>query len=102
MPCPKDGRPFCDDLCYGGGCLQMSGYSMLAQCTLCGGTIDEEIPDCGTCTCDEIDEYGDCYECGKHLLSCECGSPNTEADGSRTKAGFPCSALLDCEVKNAP
>lgn len=26
MICPKDLKPCCDDLCYGGGCLAMGGY----------------------------------------------------------------------------
>jgi hypothetical protein len=56
MICPKDDTPCCDDLCLLGGCLQMDGYPMLKVCNICGGTIDEEILDCGTCTCD-FDDY---------------------------------------------
>lgn len=60
MLCPKTGAGCCDDLCYGAGCLEMGGYAMLAICDFCGGTIDEEIPDCGTCTCNDDDAfYGD-------------------------------------------
>lgn len=51
MICPKDGSPCCDDLCHGSGCLQMEGYPMLAECDLCGGLVDEEMPECSTCTC---------------------------------------------------
>jgi hypothetical protein len=57
MICPRDGKPCCDDLCYGGGCLRMDGYPMLSVCTFCGGLIDNEIHECSTCTCD--DEYYD-------------------------------------------
>lgn len=33
---------------------------MLAVCDFCRGTIDEAIPDCGTCTCaDADDDYSD-------------------------------------------
>ncbi len=54
--CPADGRPCCDDLCHGGGCLQMGGYQMLERCQFCNGTIDTELPECSTCTCGD-DEY---------------------------------------------
>jgi hypothetical protein len=30
---------------------------MLAECDICGGTIDEEIPECSTCTCHDDDSY---------------------------------------------
>ena len=62
--CPKDGTACPDDLCHGSGCLQMNGYAMLQVCDFCGGTIDEEIPDCGTCTCD--DEWDDDVIFGPH------------------------------------
>ena len=57
--CPKDGKPCCDDLCHGSGCLRMDGYPMLEVCDHCNGIIDEEMPDCGTCTCcdDDCDFY---------------------------------------------
>ena len=66
MRCPKDGSACCDDLCYGSGCMQMDGYAMLVECDVCGGMIDEEIPDCSTCNCDadcegwpdEHEDYG--------------------------------------------
>lgn len=58
--CPKDYKPCCDDLCHGGGCLRMGGYAMLQECDVCKGIIDEEIPDCGTCTCGQ-DDTGDDY-----------------------------------------
>jgi len=53
MVCPSDGRPCCDDLCHGGGCVLMDGYAMLQRCQVCGGTIDPGIPDCSTCTCED-------------------------------------------------
>ena len=59
MICPKDNKPCCDDICYGSGCVQMDGYPMLKICDICHGTIDSEIPDCGTCTCDADDEFYD-------------------------------------------
>lgn len=60
MICPKDLKPCCDDLCYGGGCLAMGGYPMLERCQFCKGLIDRENPDYGTCTCDpDGDEYGE-------------------------------------------
>ena len=48
--------------------MQMDGYAMLAECDVCGGMIDEEIPGCSTCTCDSDcegwpDEHED-YENG--------------------------------------
>lgn len=51
--CPVDGKGCCDDLCYGGGCVRMDGYPMLQVCPICKGTIDEQDPLCGTCTCDD-------------------------------------------------
>ena len=37
----------------------MDGYLMLEVCDHCNGIIDEEMPDCGTCTCcdDDCDFY---------------------------------------------
>lgn len=62
MLCPKDMKPCCDDLCHGGGCLEMEGYPMLGVCDFCGGVIDDEIPDCSTCTCGDEDDYDEDYE----------------------------------------
>lgn len=59
MLCPKDNKPCCDDMCHGAGCIEMGGYAMLSVCERCGGTIDEEIPECGTCTCDDENDYYD-------------------------------------------
>lgn len=60
--CPRTGHACPDDLCHGSGCMEMDGYPMLRVCDVCHGTIDEEIPDCGTCTCDDDGpEYED-YE----------------------------------------
>jgi hypothetical protein len=53
MICPRDGGACCDDTCYGSGCLEMDGYPMLSICDICKGTIDDEIPECGTCSCDD-------------------------------------------------
>lgn len=30
---------------------------MLSRCHVCGGTIDEEVLDCGTCSCDDDDYF---------------------------------------------
>ena len=47
MICPKDMRPCCDDLCYGGGCLAMDGAPMLYRCDGCGAWIsDDDMIDC--------------------------------------------------------
>lgn len=59
MICPKDNKPCIDDICYGCGCVQMDGYPMLKICDICHGTIDSEILDLGTCTCDEDDDFYD-------------------------------------------
>ncbi len=53
--CPADGRPCCDDLCHGGGCMRLGGYQMLERCQFCKGTIDTELPECSTCTCGDDD-----------------------------------------------
>lgn len=58
MLCPQDGRPCCDDLCHGGGCIALDGYPMLETCQFCGGTVDTAIPECSTCSCDDLG-YGD-------------------------------------------
>lgn len=55
--CPKDGMPCCDDLCRGGGCIEMEGYPMLETCQFCKGIIDEEIPECSTCTCEDGEDF---------------------------------------------
>lgn len=54
--CPYDRSGCPDDLCRGSGCMRMGGYEMLEVCDFCGGTIDNEIAECSTCTCDEGDE----------------------------------------------
>lgn len=56
MICPADGSACCDDLCHGAGCMQMDGYPMLSVCDVCGGLIDDTIPECSTCTCDRDDD----------------------------------------------
>ena len=50
MFCPKDGKTCCDDLCYGGGCLQMDGAPMLYKCE-CGALVSDD--DHMDCTCEE-------------------------------------------------
>lgn len=44
--------------------MEMNGYPMLRVCPNCKGLIDDEISDCGTCTCDdeELLGYGEDYE----------------------------------------
>ena len=37
--------------------MSMGGYPMLAECDFCGGTIDEAIPDCSTCSCEQEDDW---------------------------------------------
>lgn len=92
MRCPKDGSACCDDLCHGGGCLEMNGYPMLAECNVCGGTIDEEIPDCGTCTCDDYEDIGNgpwcegpwCEDCGMDWSQCKCSLDCPSASSNTT------------------
>lgn len=55
MLCPKDRKPCVDDLCYGSGCMRMSGKPMLEVCGVCGKSIDEESPIDNDCIC--VDEY---------------------------------------------
>lgn len=74
MRCPKDGSACCDDLCHGAGCIQMDGYAMLAECDVCGGLVDEEIPDCGTCTCD--DDQDDYWPDDRDEPALKCGLMN--------------------------
>lgn len=51
--CPRDWKACLDDLCHGSGCMQMDGYPMLSICPVCKGAVDEEISECGSCTCDD-------------------------------------------------
>ena len=55
--CPKNNQPCMDDMCRGSGCMEMDGYAMLQRCQFCNGTIDEELPECSTCTCEDDDNY---------------------------------------------
>ena len=57
MICPKDGKPCCDDLCYGGGCLELEGAPMLYRCPGCGVLISDE--DDLDCTCEPYDYWED-------------------------------------------
>ena len=54
MICPKDFKPCCDDLCYGGGCILMDGAAMYEECPGCGKLISENDHD--NCIC-EPDDY---------------------------------------------
>lgn len=49
--CPKTLHPCIDDLCYGGGCLELGGAPMLSKCPGCGALISDE--DDMNCTCEE-------------------------------------------------
>lgn len=53
MICPKDGKPCCDDLCYGGGCLYGGGPNF-PLCPACGSTVDD-LGECPLCD-DDTDE----------------------------------------------
>ena len=52
MYCPKDLKGCCDDLCYGGGCIEGAG-PMLNACADCGKpVICEDGEDSGFMICD--------------------------------------------------
>lgn len=53
MYCPKDFKPCIDDLCRGGGCLEMGGAQMYEKCIGCGAFISDDDHD--ACTCEEDD-----------------------------------------------
>ena len=58
MLCPKNLAPCCDDLCYGGGCIEMNGAAMYERCGGCGALIsDDDVEEC-TCEDDRYD-YGE-------------------------------------------
>ena len=57
MLCPKDLKPCCDDLCHGGGCLQMDGEPMWHTCSGCGQPVSDS--DDLLCRCDPDDYYDD-------------------------------------------
>lgn len=55
--CPRDMKPCCDDLCYGGGCLWLGGEAMLERCPGgCGGLVAVDGSDNDDCRCDPADE----------------------------------------------
>lgn len=56
MLCPKDMKPCCDDLCYGGGCIDMGGAAMYKRCYGCGALVSDD--DMEECTCED-DRYAD-------------------------------------------
>lgn len=86
MLCPKDGSACPDDLCRGSGCMEMDGYPMLTVCAFCGGTIDDEIPDCSICTCDG-DEPGYCDDCGNFWENCKCSLTYPKASSNADFSG---------------
>lgn len=51
--CPKDFRPCIDDLCYGGGCIEMDGAPMYNKCAGCGKFVSDDDHD--NCICDDYD-----------------------------------------------
>ena len=53
MLCPKDFKPCCDDLCYGGGCL-ITGEAMYERCGGCGALVSDD--DHENCTCDDYED----------------------------------------------
>ena len=53
MICPKDMKPCIDDLCYGGGCIEMNGAPMYYRCA-CGQLVSDG--DMDNCLC-EPEEY---------------------------------------------
>lgn len=55
--CPQYGTWCPNQECHFEGCEGMDGYPMLEVCLKCNGTIDEEIEQCGTCTCEDRDGY---------------------------------------------
>lgn len=60
--CPKDFRPCCDDLCYGGGCIY-TGEALYERCTGCGNLVSDDDHD--ECTCEyEDDDYADDLDYG--------------------------------------
>jgi hypothetical protein len=61
--CPKDFKPCCDDICYGGGCIH-TGESMLRQCTGCNEYVSEDGGDECSCEPDYDDDYADDLDYG--------------------------------------
>lgn len=53
--CPKDMKPCIDDLCHGGGCLEMEGAPMYYRCNGCGKLVSEDDTD--LCECEPEDYY---------------------------------------------
>lgn len=53
--CPKDMQPCIDDLCYGGGCMQMDGAPMYYRCD-CGEYVSDD--DYDACRCDDNGDAG--------------------------------------------
>lgn len=54
MICPKDLRPCIDDLCYGGGCIEMDGAPMYYKCS-CGQLVSDD--DMDNCLCEPDESY---------------------------------------------
>ena len=53
MFCPRDLRPCIDDLCYGGGCIELDGAPLYTRCA-CGALVSED--DHEACSCEPSDE----------------------------------------------
>ena len=54
--CPKDFKPCCDDLCYGGGCIY-TGEALYERCLGCGNLVSDD--DHEECTCEYEDDFFD-------------------------------------------
>lgn len=62
--CPVDGKGCCDDLCYGGQCVQSEhGESPLFHCDLCNKYHDEDDY-LGVCDANDDEEWDDYEEDG--------------------------------------
>lgn len=55
MLCPKDMKPCCDDLCYGGACI-LTGLAMYRRCFGCGALVSDDDHDSCTCEPDYDDD----------------------------------------------
>jgi hypothetical protein len=53
--CPADLKPCIDDLCYGSGCLRLSGEPMLVKCGGCGHLVAMDGSDIDDCECEFVD-----------------------------------------------
>lgn len=100
--CPKDYTACPDDLCEGGGCMQMgSRYPMIERCDMCGGIIDEELGE--YCECGEPDD-DDFLELPDFLVGSDrvqpkmcriCGCTDDDCSKCIEKTGQPCHWVKD-------